>query len=437
MLVLSTLIIFGLVIFTGRYVNDGPKWVQHPSNKHYYRDGQPNTFATVFDRSGDPLLSTTYGAISFHENKAVRTALMHVTGDLKGNVNTSVQVAFGDKLTGWGLLNGAFKRYYESENKSLTLSLDAGLSAEAYKQLNGRKGAIGIYNYKTGEILVMTSSPSFDPQSPPNIDENPEKYEGVYINRFLSASYTPGSIFKLVTAAAAIENIDDIDNMNFHCDAEYLVDGNLVTCPRAHGELDFSGALAVSCNGAFAEIALELGGSTLQKYAEIAGFNSNLELDGMKIASSTVNTKNAKGADLAWAGIGQYSNLANPLGYMAFAGAIANDGEMVYPSILGESKHSKRILSIDTAQKLKSMMRNNVTSAYGEDKYKGLEMAAKSGTAEVGGDKAPHAWFVGFSEREDLPLAFVVIVENAGYGSQVAGPIAGKLLKAAEGKGPY
>lgn len=441
-MVLSLLIVFGLLFFSCKYEKNASWWVQYPTNKHYYNNGRLISSGKIYDRSNNILYETSDGKVYFNENKTVRTAVMHATGDLYGNVATGAQVAFGDSLTGWDFLNGAFALNRDSGGNDLTLTIDSNLSAEAYELLNGRKGAVGVYNYKTGEIITIASSPSYDPQNPVNIEENPEMYEGVYINRLLSASFTPGSVFKLVTAAAAIDNIDDIENRVFHCDGEYTINGDVVTCPQAHGDINFHDALAVSCNCAFAEISLELGGTVLQEYAEKVGFNSSLKVDGIETAKSEINAENAAGADLAWAGIGQYTDLANPLNFMAYVGAIANDGVMVYPKIIKDNnfisyikhylvRNEKRILSYDTAVKLKGMMRNNVRTVYGENKYEGLELAAKSGTAEVGEGKTPHSWFVGFMDREDCPLAFVVVIENGGIGSRAAGSVAGKVLRSA------
>jgi peptidoglycan glycosyltransferase len=125
---------------------------------------------------------------------------------------------------------------------------------------------------------------------------------------------------------------------------------------------------------------------------------------------------------------------------MAYVGAIANDGVRVSPRILKDNLLSHlirsiagkdRILSAETAGKLESMMRNNVLETYGEGNYSGLQLCAKTGTAEVGKGKEPHAWFAGYMDREDCPLAFVVVVENGGGGSRVAGPIARTVLRSA------
>lgn len=214
----------------------------------------------------------------------------------------------------------------------------------------------------------------------------------------------------------------------------------MVTCPSAHGKVTLEQALANSCNVAFAQISLELGADRLQKYADLAGFNSRLDIDGIKTAAGKVDVRDVEGADLAWAGIGQYTNTANPLNFMAYMGAIANDGVRITPRILADqgifsfittSVEKKRVLSAETAETLGKMMRNNTISAYGEGNFKGLELCAKTGTAEVGGGEQPHAWFAGYLDREDFPLAFVVIIENGISGSRAAAPVAANVLQAA------
>lgn len=443
LLVLTVLLAAGLLIFAARYAVNASDWAQHPTNKHLYSEGRLKIAGTLYDRNGTALLQTADGEIKYNENKTVRRALLHVTGDSYGNIVTSIPVAYGDRLSGWDPVNGAY-RFHDKVSglgSDMTLTLDADLCTAAYNAMNGRKGTVGVYNYKTGEILCMVSLPSFDPENRPNVEASPEKYEGVYLNRLLSAAYTPGSVFKLVTAAAAIDRIPNLDTLTYRCEGKKLINGTEVTCPSAHGDVTLKEALAQSCNIYFAEISLELGGKTLQRYAENAGFNSRLTVDGIQTAAGKVDVSEAEGGDLAWAGIGQYSDTANPLSFMAYVGAIANDGVRVTPKLIkgkglssflfGANLRQERILSRETAVKLGAMMRNNVTEVYGEKNFKGLELCAKSGTAEVGGDKKPHSWFVGYLDREDYPLAFVVVVENGGSGSKVAGGVAAKVLKTA------
>ncbi|MGI5875421.1 MAG: penicillin-binding transpeptidase domain-containing protein [Dethiobacteria bacterium] len=468
---LALLFSWGLFTFMVKYFNNAPEWVQHPSNRHLYKNGKLVSTGTIYDREGRILLQMEGETISFNKEKTVRTAVMHAVGDLYGNIATGAQVAFGEYLSGWNIINGAYSfRGKRSSFSDLTLTLDADLCVTAYKELKNYRGTVGVFNYRTGELLCMVSTPTFDPEDPPDVGANPQKYEGVYLNRLLSATYTPGSVFKLVTTAAALDNFNGDklsanpvygqpahehpggDNPGskdsnqgkanlYHCSGKLQVGKEMVTCPSVHGEVTLEQALACSCNVTFAQITLELGAETLQKYANLAGFNVGLEVDGIKTAAGKVNVQGVEGADLAWAGIGQYTNTANPLNFMAYMGAIANDGLRITPRLLARRGilsylstcpgERKRILAAETARKLGEMMRNNTISVYGEGNFSGLELCAKSGTAEVGGGEKPHSWFAGFLKRKDYPLAFVVIVENGGSGSGVAASIAAKVLQAA------
>ena len=419
----------GLVIFLYNYLKNGSSWVLYPTNQHLNTNGHVRT-GTVFDRNGMVLARTAGGEKEYNDDKTVRTAVMQTVGDSAGNVATGAQVAFARQLSSWSLINGAYR--FGAGQSDIRLTIDAELCATAYKALNGRKGAVSVYNYRTGEILCMVSAPSFDPEHPPDVNSDPEKYEGVFLNRVLSGSYTPGSVFKLVTAAAALDTIPDIGSRTFRCDGVYEADGGEVTCPAKHGSVSLKQALADSCNVTFAQLAIEMGADTLQKYAELAGFNSGLTVDGIETTPGKVNLSDAKGVDLGWAGIGQYTDTANPLNFMAYVGAIANGGAGVTPRLLlDSSSESRHVLSQSTADTIKEMMRYDVLDSYGDGNYRGLNLCAKSGTAQVSGGKQPNAWFVGFLDRTDCPLAFVVVIENGGGGSKVAGPVANKVLQAA------
>lgn len=440
-LVLCILLTLGLIAFGFNFAENASKWALYPTNAHYYKNGQLKVSGKIYDRNGLVLFQILDGKKMYNENKSVRTSLMHATGDIYGNVVTSAQIAFGKRLTGWDMIDGAYRlnQKNSSRGKDLTLTLDSDLCVTAYNALNGRKGTVGVYNYKTGEILCMVSSPSFDPVNPPDVSKDPEKYSGVYLNRLLSGEYTPGSVFKLITAAAAIDNIPNIGEAVYHCDGEIIIDGIKVTCTAAHGDVTLEKAIASSCNVAFGQIAVQLGGEILQQYAEKAGFNSDLKIDGINIAKGSANISDAKGGELAWAGIGQYTITANPLKMMTYAGAIANGGTGVQPTLLANDKSllsgsqlfARHVLSEETASALGKMMRNAVINSYGEENYAGLNLCAKSGTAEVGEGKKPHSWFVGYLDRDDYPLAFVVVVENGGWGSREAGQVAQKVLKKA------
>ena len=144
LLVLSLLILLGLLVFTINYVKNASDWAQHATNKHLFINGQLQTTGKIYDRKGEILLQTVDGVQKYNESETVRKAVMHAVGDSYGNVVTSAQVAFGDGLSGWDLVNGAY-RFNAHRNKpggDMTLTLDAEICAAAYKALDGRKGTV-------------------------------------------------------------------------------------------------------------------------------------------------------------------------------------------------------------------------------------------------------------------------------------------------------
>lgn len=291
----------------------------------------------------------------------------------------------------------------------------------------------------------MISAPTFDIADPPELPEAPDDaWDGVYINRFVSSSYPPGSIFKLITAQAAIDEIPDIHSRTFTCEGSIELPGGEIRCSGVHGEIGFDEALAYSCNVAFAEIAVELGGPTLTHYAEKAGVTDSFTFSRMTTAKGNFDVADTTDSELAWAGIGQYTDLVNPCGFMIYMGAVANDGVAVYPSLvekttnaiglsfpLGDPQNATRLMSSATARELKRMMRNNVESYYGQENFPNLQICAKSGTAELSGGSEPHSVFTGFLDDSEHPYAFIVIAENAGAGRGVAGSVANAVLQKA------
>ena len=307
---------------------------------------------------------------------------------------------------------------------------------------------MGVINYKTGKLVCEVSKPSFDIQNKPTENINNDKtgaYDGVYLNRFFSGVYTPGSTFKVITAASAIDNIADIDSQTFKCKGTYAIDGGSVKCLDTHGTVSFERALNVSCNSAFAQIALQLGKENLQATADSLGFNQSYSVGNIRLAKSSFDVTAASQLDLGWAGVGQYTTLVNPCHMLMITGAIANGGQAVNPYLVekittqtgktafeAEVTAGQQMFSANTAQKLQEMLRSNVKNYYGDGKFKNLEMCGKTGTAEVSsedGGAKPHAWFIGYSAREDLPFAIVVVVENGGGGSSVAIPVANKTMQ--------
>lgn len=433
-LLLVLLLIGGIVLFCVRYVTRGAQWAAFSANDHVYTDGHLAS-GLILDRNGTVLYDPADAA--YHEDSTVRKATLHAVGDPDNNISTSVKSALKSHLVGFNPLTGT-----TTGGHKLYLTLDASLCQTAYEALDGRKGTVGVYNYQTGDILCMVSTPAFDPADPPEISDGDSEYDGVYLNRFLSAAYTPGSVFKIITTAAALENIPDILDRSFTCTGSITIDGETITCPSHHGDMDFYGIFANSCNCAYAQLAAELGGEVLQQYARSAGLlDSHLVSDIPTAAGSySIGTTGQVG----WSGVGQDNDLVNPCALMTLMGAVATDGNAVQPRLIAKETSmnglslfsqsrtdSESLWSEDTCQILRSMMANNVSKTYGQSNFGDLKICAKSGTAEVGSDVAPHAWFTGFLDDPQHPFAFTVIVENGGSGAQVAGSIASTVLQQA------
>lgn len=440
--------VFGLGFMTYSLLSDGDSWVMQPYNSHLYHNGELIGAGKITDRNGRSLAETNNGKREYNDSLTTRKATLHAVGDLQGFISTGVQNVYKAKLTGYNSLTGIYSVIKNGSGNDMQLTLDADACDVAYKALSNYKaGTVGVINYKTGETLVMTSTPSYDPQNKPSdIDDN-DAYSGAYINRLLTGLYTPGSIFKIVTAICAIENISDIYDRTFKCTGEYDPgSGTPIECNARHGTLTFEQALAKSCNSTFAQIAIELGPQKLADTAKELGLTSKVTLNN-DIDSSTGRFFLESGdADdyVGWTGIGQGDTLVSPIAMLRLVSAIANDGTAVSLNLvesfatktgkaldIGFTAKETPLLSSDVAAKMKKLLRNNVKEQYGDYNYKGLHLCAKSGTAQIDNvDSHNTAWFVGFMDDDEHPYAFVVLVEYGNSGSQTAGPIANKVLQA-------
>ena len=422
-LILAAALILGLGVYTYRFAVYGRDWANFRANQSVWETGTL-AMGTVTDRNGAVLADIADGKRVYSDDAETRIATLHAVGDAGGNIGTGALRVFADRLSGYNPVTGV-----SGGSGTVTLSIDAELCKIAYAALAGRKGAVMVSDYTTGEILCMVSAPSYDPTV--GFDESDSAYDGAYLNRCLSAAYTPGSVFKLVTMAAAIEHIDGLSRRSFHCDGTVTVDGNEIVCTAAHGDQTIEQALANSCNCAFAEMSLELGGKRLKEYADKFGLTEQLNLSGVHTAAGNFDAGEKGSADLAWSGIGQYTDLVCPAALLRYVGAIANGGVSEGPVLLAGSRApSTRLLDADTADTLKAMMSYNVAWGYGNWNFPGLNICAKTGTAEVG-DGTSHAWFAGFLDDPDHPYAFVVVIENGGGGLRNAAPVANAVLQQA------
>lgn len=435
-----------LGFLTYSLIVDGHDWVMQPYNTHIFYNGELTGAGAITDRNGTVLAQTVDGKRVYNESKTTRKATLHVVGDTKGFISTGVQNVYEAKLTGYSVLTGIYSAIGNNSN-DMELTIDADVCDVAYNALKDYKaGCVGVVNYKTGDIVCMVSTPTYDVENKPSDIDSNDKYEGVYINRLISGLYTPGSTFKIVTAICAIENIEDIDSRTFMCEGEYDAGGTPIECNAYHGEITFKDALAKSCNATFAQIAIELGPEKLANTAKQLGLTSPVSVSG-DITSSTGRffLENGDANDyVGWTGIGQGDTLVSPIAMLRLVGAIANDGKAVSYNVVDSlankagkaldldfTKKETQLLSTATAEKMQEMLRYNVEKQYGDYNYEGLNLCAKSGTAQIDEvDSHNTAWFVGFMQDEQNPYAFVVLVEYGNSGSQTAGPIANKVLQA-------
>ncbi len=421
----AIILLGGIALFVVQLTLQGRDWAAQPWNDAVYEDGVLSV-GTVEDRNGEMLTAAIYGEDRlWNDDWTTRVATLHAVGDPEGNIGTGALSVFQEQLTGYDLINGLYSA--NGTGGRVTLSIDAELSRCAYDALDGRDGCVMVCNYKTGEILCMVSTPAYDPA-----DGEAEIPEGSYLNRAMSAIYPPGSIFKIVTAAAALEQIPDIREREFLCEGSVEIGGDDVTCTGYHGWVTIEDAFAVSCNCAFAEMALELGSDVLQQYASAFGLTSGQVVDGIETAGGSFDAFSDGSNDLAWSGIGQATDLVNPASFLRLVCAVANLGQAPELTLLANpaTADMQRYMPTVTAAKLSEMMEYAVEYTYGEWNFPGLEMHAKSGTAEIDGEE-PHAWFTGFVTNEDAPYAFVVILEHGGSGADNAGYVASTVMQQA------
>lgn len=437
--ILCGLLLGGFAFFLTEYFLNSEDWVLKPGSPHIYT-GENIACGVAVDRDGKLLLDLNDGR-KYSNLLALRQSTVHWIGDRYGSISAPALPHYAAELAGYDVINGVYN--YGQVGGVAELTLSAEVQVAALEAMGDYKGTVAVYNYKTGQLICAVTTPTYDPDDVPKFTEGDERYNGLYVNRFVQSCYTPGSIFKIVTLAAALETDPEIVNESFVCRGEYKIGNEQITCEDPHWEQTLKQAFCNSCNCAFAQIAVRLGVEKMMEYVEKFGITKSVSFDG--IATKQGNFQVAGNADLnlGWAGIGQHLDLVNPCAFMTFVGAIANDGQVTNPYLVEQIKvngnrtydaktvRGERIMSEQTAKVLQEYMQNNVTVKYGAENFPGLTVGAKTGTGEVEGKK-PNAMLAGFVENEKYPLAFIACVEDAGYGRAVCVPVVSKVLTAVQ-----
>lgn len=436
---LALFLLGGFIFFLVEYGMNASQWAVSDSSPHVY-DDESFQSGTVFDRDGNILLEMG-NVWTYSSNEQIRKATMHWIGDREGNIQVPAVPSGGDDTLEFDPINGIYSYgNIKTEEGTVQLTISAQLQAVALEAMNGRKGTVGVYNYKTGEILCAVTTPTYDPDNVPDVKADPVTYDGVYVNRFIMGYYPPGSIFKVVTLAAALEELPNAPQLVFTCTGSWGGGEYPVTCQSVHGTQSLKDAFCNSCNCAFAELSGMLGADTLEWYVKKFGVTDVIRFDGLTTAAGKFE-KADNPVGLAWSGIGQYTDIINPCAYMTFMGAIANGGSGAMPYVIAEADNGQStynaqtayggaVISQQTAKTLQEYLCYNVTAKYGAGYFPGMTVGAKTGTAEKDGGVTPNAMFTGVVLDEAYPLAFIVCVEEGGYGASTCIPIASKVLTA-------
>lgn len=350
----------------------------------------------------------------------------------------------------------------EQRGASVELTLRASLQRVAYDALGDQRGVVVALDPRTGAILAMVSKPSYDPALLATHDTSVvvDNYEALLadpsdplINRAIAGdTYAPGSLFKVVTAAAALESGLAPDSA-VYAPVSLALPLTTTTIHNYGGKAcdetettTLGNAFRKSCNTPFANFALDLGWGPIERKAQEFGWGGALAIP-MTVTPSRLPV-NPDGAQAAMSAIGQYEVRVTPLLMAMVGAAVANDGTIMQPHLVAQARDSDlgviylaepsplgTPLKGDDAIQLTEMMIAVVESGTGTAaRIPGVVVAGKTGTAEAGGDRAPHAWFLGFAPADDPVIVVVVLVENGGdmgdeaTGGKVAAPIARSVI---------
>lgn len=350
---------------------------------------------------------------------------------------------------------------------AIRLSINPEAQLAAMKGLNGRTGAVVALDPSTGAILALASSPSFDPNllSSHNSASIKTEYERLIadpaqplLNRPLAMTLPPGSVFKLITAAAALESgqytgesvIAGPKEITLPLTDHTLGNWNEKSCGD-NDETTLANALAISCNTAFALLGLTLGDDAIRAQAKKFGFEESFDIP---LTSATSHFPiNPDEPQTAMSAIGQFDVQATALQMAMVTAAIANNGVVMQPylveQVLGTDlsvlenttpKAISRAMKPENAKILRDMMVGVVENGTGSNaRISGIKVGGKTGTAETSPGQSAHAWFVGLAPAEGSSVAVAVVLQNGGGATEVSGnalaaPIAQSVMRAVLGR---
>ena len=378
-------------------------------------------------------------------------------GLLSGNDSRLLGTRITDLLTGRTPKGG-----------SVSLTINKAAQEAAYKGLGGRRGAVVALDPRTGAILAATSSPSYDPSvlSSHNLDAIQAAYKKLnsdknqpLLPRAFQATYPPGSVFKVIVAAAALKAGKKPDDVIPGPTVLPLPDGGTMhnfageSCSRNGKTTTLIAALTISCNTAFAQLGIDTGQDAVQSEANLFGMNGQDFTMPLTVSGSTMGTIENR-SQLGQSSIGQFNVQMTPLQAAMISAAVENNGTLMQPYLVQQElapnlsvldttqpKQQSQVLPPDLNRQLQQMMTSVVTSGTGKNaQIPNEQVGGKTGTADNsdanGNPLPPHAWFTGYAADPLHPIAVAVVLENAGVtgnesaGGEQAAPLARDVMKA-------
>lgn len=346
------------------------------------------------------------------------------------------------------------------DGKDVILTIDATIqlflekaAAQAMNDTKAKAVTIIVSNPKTGEIYGMVNKPDFNPNNPREGISSNEELQKVWRNRAVNDTYEPGSIFKIITSIAAMEENVITDKDAFNCGGSIRIGSNTIKCWKAggHGSQSFSDIIKNSCNIGFISLGQKLGKEKLNKYIDLFGFGKVSGIDLPGEAKGIIKpTNKISEVDLATISFGQ-TDTANPIQFLAAINAVANDGVWIRPHVMKEVSYedsdgkkavepysdqdSKRLVSEENCKILRQHLERVVVEGSGRNAFiDGYHIAGKTGTAQkvIDGKYAPGKYissFVGMAPSNDPKLTVLVSIDEPSNGEYYAGQVAAPIAK--------
>lgn len=447
LLVFISLVFIGLVVYLSYFQIFRAEDIRnHSYNKRLWINEENILRGSIIDRNGNVLAYSQEHDDSINRYYSYSNLYSHIIGySYREYGKAGLESTYNNELLNLRELSGIEELINivapDIDGNNLTLTIDHNMQEKSRELLNGRKGSIVTMNPVTGEIYSMYNYPDFNTSSLREQWANiTESTDSPLLNRATQSSYTPGSIFKLITATALLETNVDFD---YNCTGTTVIDGRTIKDSSAtvHGQIGLEEAIVHSCNTYFAEKAVEIGDDKLREVASRYIFDKRIPFD-LETNPSLFSKGNLSQTATAEAGIGQGEVTTTPLNMALMVSAIANDGRMVKPYLVKNIEDSQGRLISQTqsellseimdpamASQLSDMMVGVVQRGTGRNaSISNVQVAGKTGTAEIT-PRPSHAWFVGFAPVDDPKIAVAVILEESGtFGGQTAAPIARDLI---------